>query len=170
MVCCNVIVAIVQIAEDHCWLSLDGTGERESAAEVAAERPQLQGEAPEATNWRSWLYNAGHATVCTSAQAVAAVLASMDTCVGEKSSHDCDEARDLQHDLLACLPRETMYPAAEYLAAELEQDAALDQVKAARAQGSEPMQAALSQMHAPFARLLQCLQDGAESGPGVYGP
>ena len=37
---------------------------------------------------------------------------------------------------------------------ELEQDAALDRVKAARAQGSEPMQAALSQMHAPFARLL----------------
>ena len=145
-----------QVSEDHCWLTLDGTGARETAAEVAAERPQAQGEPPALSAWSTWLYTCGHATVCTRAQTAAAVVASMDTCVGEKGSEDCDAACKLQQQLFARLPPHALYCNARCLALELDQDAALERAKEATHIGANAAMEALRKLRKPFDALLTC--------------
>jgi hypothetical protein len=125
---------------------------------VAAERPQQQGEAPPQDAWGTWLYTGGHATVCTRAQTVAAVVASMDTCVGEKADDDSDAARELQQTLLNALPGDALYCNARCLAAELDQDTALDAAKTAQAQGRVATELAIAQMRVPFERLLASVE------------
>lgn len=131
----------VQVAEDHCWISLDGSGQRISAAEVATEKGQ--GEPPTEDSWNGWLYSAGHATVCTERQVVGAILTSMDTCVGEKSTQDLDDARELQCKLLQCLgsiDHAALYPNAACVLSELQQDAVLDAAKQAGKLGGDVRQ------------------------------
>lgn len=139
--CIAATSSVVQVAEDHCWISLDGQGIRESAAEVATEKGQ--GEPPTEGDWTGWLYSAGHATVCTDRQVVAAILTSMDTCVGEKATQDLDDARELQCKLLQCLgaiDQAAMYTNAACVLAELQQDAVLDAAKQAGKLGGDVRQ------------------------------
>ena len=145
----------VQVAEDHCWISLDGSAQRTSAAEVATEKGQ--GEPPTEDSWEGWLYSAGHATVCTHRHVVAAILTSMDTCIGEKSTQDLDDARELQCKLLQCLgsiDQGALYTNAACVLAELQQDAMLDAAKQAGKLGGDVRQELkrLQPLHAAMLR------------------
>lgn len=145
----------MQVAEDHCWISLDGSAERTSAAEVATEKGQ--GEPPAEDSWKGWLYSAGHATVCTHRQVVAAILTSMDTCVGEKSTQDLDDARELQCKLLQSLgsiDEAALYTNAACVLVELQQDAVLDAAKQAGKLGGDVRQELkrLQPLHAAMLR------------------
>jgi len=53
----------MQVSEDHCWISL-GAG-REEAVEVTTDRAAKRGLAPSAEAWAGWLYNGGHAVLCS---------------------------------------------------------------------------------------------------------
>jgi hypothetical protein len=128
----------VQVAEDHCWISLDSSCARSSAAEVATAKGQ--GEPPTESNWKGWLYSAGHAHVCAHRQVVAAILTSMDTCIGEKATDDLHDARQLQCKLLQRLESidpDALYTNAVCVLAELQQDAVLDAAKQAAKQGGD---------------------------------
>jgi hypothetical protein len=54
-----------QVSEDHCWLSLDGSGARGAAVEVTTDTAAKRGLAPSEDAWRGWLYSGGHAVVCS---------------------------------------------------------------------------------------------------------
>lgn len=145
------------MAEDHCWISVDGTSERGSAAEVAAASAAMQGEPPPSDAWSTWLYCAGDATVCCVAQAVAAILTSMDTCIGEKATNESDPARALQRCLLEALAAHTptaLYPNAACVLAELQQDAVLDAARDVAAAGGDAAPI-LQRLRAPYAALRQ---------------
>jgi Menin len=147
-----------QVAEDHCWISLDGTAEREFAAEVAAENPAQQGEPPTDSSWASWLYNAGHVAVCSPSQVVTAIVTSMDTCVGDKSTQDWAPARRLQRQLLERLQdtdSTAMYPNASCVLAELQQDVVLDRARQAGKAGGD-VASALQKLGAPYQAMMQC--------------
>ena len=60
----------MQVSEDHCWISM-GPG-REGAIEVTTDTAAKRGLAPSAEAWAGWLYNGGHAVLC-SPQACASV-------------------------------------------------------------------------------------------------
>lgn len=155
------------MAEDHCWISIDGKKERCSAAEVAAARTALQGEPPSSSAWGTWLYCAGVATVCSAAQVVAAVLTSMDTCIGEKATNESDPARALQRGLLSAVFEHNsaaLYPNAACVMAELQQDEVLDAAREAAAGGADARQR-LQQLQAPYAAMRQAAGDcGADLG------
>lgn len=42
-----------------------GLGEREESVEVTTDTAAKRGLAPSEQAWRGWLYNAGHAVVCS---------------------------------------------------------------------------------------------------------
>jgi Menin len=165
-----------QVAEDHCWLSLDGTGERTSAAEVATASQERQGMPPSAALWASWLYSGGQALVCNHGHVVAAVVTSMDTCVGDRAKDDSDDARALQRALLRAVADaepSAMYANACCVLGELEQDEVLEAARAATAQGAhaEAVRGILQGLQRPFARMLSCFGhdiggfEGATAGP-----
>ena len=52
-----------QVSEDHCWIAL-GPG-REDAIEVTTDTAAKRGLAPSAEAWAGWLYNGGHAVLCS---------------------------------------------------------------------------------------------------------
>lgn len=54
-----------QVSEDHCWLSLDGSGARAAAVEVTTDTAAKRGLAPSDDAWRGWLYSGGSAVVCS---------------------------------------------------------------------------------------------------------
>ena len=54
-----------QVSEDHCWLSLDGSGARGAAVEVTTDTAAKRGLAPSEDAWRGWLYSGGNAVVCS---------------------------------------------------------------------------------------------------------
>lgn len=58
-------VLLGQVSEDHCWLSLDGSGTRGAAVEVTTDTAAKRGLAPSEAAWAGWLYSGGHATVCS---------------------------------------------------------------------------------------------------------
>lgn len=70
------------MGEDHCWVSVTGSAERSSMAEVATMAAEQQGQPPSEQDWCGWLYNGGHAVLCTPHQVLAAMVASVDTCIG----------------------------------------------------------------------------------------
>lgn len=55
----------MQVSEDHCWLSLNGSGERAAAVEVTTDTAAKRGLAPSEDAWRGWLYSGGSAGVCS---------------------------------------------------------------------------------------------------------
>ena len=63
-----------QVSEDHCWLSLDGSGERAAAVEVTTDTAAKRGLAPSEAAWRGWLYSGGTAVVCSPQVASARAL------------------------------------------------------------------------------------------------
>lgn len=95
--------------------------------------------------------------VCSAAQVAAALVASMDTCIGEKGSDDSDDARALQQTLLAALPTHAQYPATRYLLAELQQDVALTAAQEAVVHGREATVAILPHLRPPFDALCACV-------------
>ena len=158
----------MQVAEDHCWISIDGKLQRSSAAEVAAASSALQGEPPPSDAWATWLYCAGEATACTRAQAVAAILTSMDTCIGEKSANESEHARALQRHLLEAIAARNpaaLYPNAVCVLAELQQDAVLDAAREAAAAGGDavPM---LQRLQGPYTAMRKAAGACVEP-PGV---
>lgn len=136
---------------------MDGQPGRASAAEVAAANAALQGEPPPPDVWDTWLYCCGDATVCTAQQAVAAILTSMDTCIGEKSTNESDPARALQRDLLEAVATHSpaaLYPNAACVLAELQQDAVLDSAREAGAVGRDVVPL-LQRLRAPYVAMRQ---------------
>lgn len=58
-------MACTQVSEDHCWLTLAEDGSREASVEVTTDTTAKRGLAADAAAWDGWLYNGGHATVCS---------------------------------------------------------------------------------------------------------
>eukprot|EP00892_Ulva_mutabilis_P007215 jgi/Ulvmu1/4866/UM020_0152.1 len=154
----------MSVAEDHCWISVDGSPARSSAAEVAAASAALQAEPPATAAWGTWLYCAGAASVCTPQQVVAAVITSMDTCVGERATNESDPARALQRRLLAALAQRApaaLYPNAACVLAELQQDDVLDAARDAAAAGEDAV---------PLLRRLQGPYEAMRKAAGACAP
>jgi hypothetical protein len=169
---------LLKVAEDHCWLSLDGTASRTASVEVSSENPQLRGNAPSEAAWATWLYSTGHATACSHIQAVAAVVTSMDTCVGGNRNQDSWAARKVQKELLATLEstlgKGAFYPNARCTFAELQQDTVLDTAREAVEGGAESVWKTLRGLREPFEAMLECagltvLGEKDESERGVLG-
>ncbi|KAL6768405.1 hypothetical protein ACKKBF_B39025 [Auxenochlorella protothecoides x Auxenochlorella symbiontica] len=71
----------VQVSEDHCWLSLDGSGRRDAAVELTTSNAALRGLAPGAEAWSGWLYAGGRAHTLTQRQVIASLVVSVDPTV-----------------------------------------------------------------------------------------
>jgi hypothetical protein len=140
------------------------------SAEAAAENPAQQGEPPPEREWATWLYSGGHVTVCDHSQVIAAILTSMDTCVGEKEKDDCWPARALQRRLLEVLQENcsnALYPNAACTLAELQQDVALDQARVAMKSGGD-VAAALRTLRKPYLAILRCIEGEESVSCGGY--
>jgi hypothetical protein len=103
--------------------------------------------------------------VCTRAQTVAAVISSMDTCVGGKQTDESEPARMLQRVFLASVEqhagRAALYANARCILAELQQDEALEAARLAKSAGRQVLEARLMRLQAPFEQMLSCIsQDG----------
>lgn len=126
---------IMQVSEDHCWLNLDGSGQRESAVEVTTDNVAKRGLAPTEEAWQGWLYAAGHAVRCDPHTVVTALVASLDPQIspgknGEDSEHvQLVLYRGLR--IIRSIRPGNMYPAATCALAdciEIEDQDALDEM------------------------------------------
>ncbi|RMZ54933.1 hypothetical protein APUTEX25_000450, partial [Auxenochlorella protothecoides] len=113
----------VQVSEDHCWLSLDGSGRRDAAVELTTSNAALRGLAPGAEAWSGWLYAGGRAHTLTQRQVIASLVVSVDpTVVNGRAKKVSGQLAGLQLLLLRQLQaaEAAMYPAAERLDSALE--------------------------------------------------
>lgn len=104
-----------QVSEDHCWLSLDGSGRRDAAVELTTSNAALRGLAPGAEAWSGWLYAGGRAHTLTQRQVIASLVVSMDpTVVNGRAKRVSGPLAGLQLLLLRQLQaaEAAMYPAA----------------------------------------------------------
>lgn len=60
-----VIIMWRQVSEDHCWINMGADASREASVEVTTDTAAKRGLAPSEEAWRGWLYNGGHAVLCT---------------------------------------------------------------------------------------------------------
>ncbi|CAL5220033.1 g1979 [Coccomyxa viridis] len=120
----------LQVSEDHCWISTGPA--REDAIEVTTDTAAKRGLAPSAEAWAGWLYNGGHAIMCSPQMAVTALVASLNPAIvaRQNTGTDSAEVQELQKQLLEMIHRDfpqAMYPAAICALADLkeidEQDA-----------------------------------------------
>lgn len=120
-----------KVSEDHCWLSLDGSGSREASCEVTTVSAAQRAQRVEPDAWAGWLYSGGQGAVLTAQQTLAAMLVSVDPSTrparGKRaSSHEHKSARleRVQRELLMCARRTaptSFYPAAKLAIAALVQ-------------------------------------------------
>lgn len=104
-----------QVSEDHCWLSLDGSGRRDAAVELTTSNAALRGLAPGAEAWSGWLYAGGRAHTLTQRQVIASLVVSVDpTVVNGRAKKVSGQLAGLQLLLLLQLQaaEAAMYPAA----------------------------------------------------------
>ncbi|KAK9845929.1 hypothetical protein WJX81_006194 [Elliptochloris bilobata] len=130
-----------QVSEDHCWLSLDGSGARTAAVEVTTDTAAKRGLAPSEDAWRGWLYSGGCAAVCSPQMCVTALVASLNPAINprQNSGSDSEEVQCLQRRLLElarCHPCGAVYPAALCALADLQEVAEQDELDAHAAAGN----------------------------------
>ncbi|CAL8468043.1 g7582 [Coccomyxa elongata] len=130
----------LQVSEDHCWINM-GLGEREESVEVTTDTAAKRGLAPSEQAWRGWLYNAGHAVVCSPKMAITALVASLNPAIvaRQNSGIDSEEIQLLQKQLLELIKREYpegMYPAALCALADLQEIEEQDALDSAVSSGS----------------------------------
>ncbi|KAK9861542.1 hypothetical protein WJX84_007248 [Apatococcus fuscideae] len=106
-----------QVSEDHCWLTLAESGEREASIEITTDAADKRGLPVDAAAWDGWLYSGGHATVCTPQMCAAALVASINPSIvaRQNTGTDSEGVQLLQESLLRLIHTEfpgAMYPAA----------------------------------------------------------
>ena len=120
-----------KVSEDHCWLSLDGSGSREASCEVTTVSAAQRAQRVEPDAWAGWLYSGGQGAVLTTQQTLAAMLVSVDPTTrparGKRASsheHKSAQMERVQRELLIRARRTvptSFYPAAALATAALVQ-------------------------------------------------
>lgn len=101
------------ITEDHCFISLNGTCNREDLAEVTTECRKARGFPPEEHAYSNhWLYAGGRPVVCSPLQALVACVVSMHFSISGSGKGVSDSLFSIQQALLEHLYEKDfpMYP------------------------------------------------------------